>query len=430
MELPYYRTIIMNRKEPFISNLVQQLQKHHDVVVLQSQMNEHPASKRTFIASKSNHSISIWGNKIEICEGKTIHSYFGDALVALQDFRKKHKDWLFGYLGYDLKNDIETLHSKNKELSSIPDMWFFVPEFLIEIDEETGNFATIKGELPVDLRRSILEIPFKLQATHQISKEIYIEQIKAAQNLIKEGEFYEINISHALEYSFEGEAWDLFERMRKINPVPFAAYIKKENLSVCCASPERFIQKKGDKLKSQPIKGTISRGLEDDGKKIDELRTSEKERAENLMIVDLVRNDLSKIAKHGSVNVSDLFEIQSFGTVHQMVSTVDATIKEGVEIEDILRATFPMGSMTGAPKVAAMKAIEELENYKRGLYSGAIGYITPENDFDFNVVIRTAIIQNQQLIFPVGGAITSDSDPLKEWEETLVKAKTITKIIE
>ena len=190
-----------------------------------------------------------------------------------------------------------------------------------------------------------------------------------------------------------------------------------------------LLSKRGKKISSQPIKVTISRSEGDDESRIKALSNSEKERAENLMIVDLVRNDMSRVAKEGSVKVSNLFEIQSFETVHQMVSTVEGDVKEGIDSIDILKACFPMGSMTGAPKVAAMRSIEELEDYKRGIYSGAIGYFTPYDDFDFSVVIRTAIIEGEYLVYPVGGAITSDSDPELEWEETLVKAHAITKVI-
>jgi para-aminobenzoate synthetase component 1 len=203
-----------------------------------------------------------------------------------------------------------------------------------------------------------------------------------------------------------------------------------DEISVCCLSPERFLGRNGKRVFSQPIKGTMQRGntQEEDAALKEALRSSAKDRAENLMIVDLVRNDLGRIAKKGTVHVHDLFEIQSFGTVHQMISTVEAETEIGNPI-DIIQACYPMGSMTGAPKISAMKSIEELENYRRGIYSGAIGYIKPDGDFDFNVVIRTAIIRNEALYYSVGGAVTGDSDPLSEWEETLVKARALTQVL-
>jgi para-aminobenzoate synthetase component 1 len=219
--------------------------------------------------------------------------------------------------------------------------------------------------------------------------------------------------------------------MREIGPVPFGSFLQLDDISICCQSPERFLRKEGRSVFSQPIKGTSKRGRTPDEDELLKraLISSEKEQAENLMIVDLVRNDLSRIAKRGTVKVPELFAIQSFGTVHQMVSTVVAEAEQEDPVT-ILQACFPMGSMTGAPKISAMKSIEKLEDYKRGIYSGAIGYITPEGNFDFNVVIRTAIIRNNDLYYAVGGAITSDSNAQKEWEETQIKARALLQVFE
>jgi para-aminobenzoate synthetase component 1 len=199
-----------------------------------------------------------------------------------------------------------------------------------------------------------------------------------------------------------------------------------EGFEICSSSPERFLSRSGDTAWSQPIKGTApkSGGLESARK----LAASEKERAENLMIVDLVRNDLNRIAEKGTVKVTGLFEIQSFETVYQMVSTVECKTPEATDSLELIKACFPMGSMTGAPKIAAMKAIDVFEEYKRGIYSGALGYFKPNGDFDLNVVISTAIIDGNKLVYPVGGAITSDSDPEEEWDETMLKAKAITNL--
>lgn len=221
---------------------------------------------------------------------------------------------------------------------------------------------------------------------------------------------------------------DIYRKMRDVNPVPFGGFIQTDSFSVCSASPERFLKKTGRKILSEPIKGTVptSENQEED-RRLKEILLNEKNKAENLMIVDLVRHDLSLIAETGSVKVSKLFDIQTFGTVHQLISSVEATALSGISPVDIIKSCFPMGSMTGAPKIEVMKSIDELEMYKRGIYSGAIGYITPDGDFDFNVVIRSAIIQNKKLIYPVGGAITGDSEPDEEWHETEVKARAITR---
>ena len=220
-----------------------------------------------------------------------------------------------------------------------------------------------------------------------------------------------------------------FQKLNAQSPMPFAAFQKFNDKFLICASPERFLKKTDDKIVSQPIKGTIRRGknlAEDNALKM-QLQNSEKERAENMMIVDLVRNDLARSSTAGTVRVEELFGIYSYQNVHQMVSTVTATAKKGISFAEIIKNAFPMGSMTGAPKVSAMKLIEALEDTKRGLFSGAAGYITPNGDFDFNVVIRSILFDQSSgnLSFQVGSAITYDSIPEKEYEEVLLKAEAI-----
>ena len=222
--------------------------------------------------------------------------------------------------------------------------------------------------------------------------------------------------------------------MNEASKAPFSCYFKLGTTHLISASPERFIKREGGRIFSQPIKGTRRRGLSkvEDEQLKKELLENQKERSENVMIVDLVRNDLSRIAEKDSVNVDELFGVYTFDQVHHMISTVSCTLREAIEMKDILRATFPMGSMTGAPKIRAMKLIEKFEETKRGLYSGAVGYITPDGDFDFNVVIRSIQYQslNKYLSFMVGGAITMGSEAEKEYEECLVKAKALFEVLE
>lgn len=415
----------MTDKEQIISSIHRHYSKKEDFILLESQMKNHPSSTVSFIAAGSKSSIKAYGNNIYLLENGRVAELEKNAWDAFQDFRAKYpEEWMFGFLGYDLKNSIEDLVSENPASVEAPDLYFFIPELVVKISDD--GVEVIKGELSKDPPVTEIEGEISILSTHQLEKEKYLEKIIIAQNSIREGDFYEINISHPLEFELTGQAWDLYKKMKVAGPVPFGSYIKFNGLEICSASPERFLAKKGNKVISQPIKGTVSRSEKEDSLKIKELSNSEKERAENLMIVDLVRHDLSKIAKEGSVKVSKLFEIQSFETVHQMVSTIEAEAKETQDPIEILKACFPMGSMTGAPKIAAMKAIEEIEDYKRGVYSGAIGYFNPENDFDFSVVIRTALIQGNKLVYPVGGAITADSIPEQEWEETLLKAKALT----
>ena len=398
------------------------------VVLLESQSDDHPASETSYLAAIPEASIEVRGTNIVIKEKGGIKQFKMNPWDALRDFYSRKSDWLFGYLGYDLKNHIEDLESQNPDPVSAPDLYFMVPSVLIKIDNRSDSIELLKGELPECIDEKPEEHD-KLNVSaleFTVDRQKYLSCIEEAKRRISEGDFYEINLSHRLAAEFEGSPLQLYQKMKEVGPVPFGAYLSNEELAICSLSPERFLAKKGSRVFSQPIKGTTRRGVDenDDRELRDFLKDSQKNRAENLMIVDLVRNDLSKIALEGSVKVSGLFEIQTFGTVHQMVSTVEAESKTGDPVE-IIKACYPMGSMTGAPKISAMKAIDELENYKRGIYSGAIGYIKPNGDFDFNVVIRTAILKDGSLFYSVGGAITGDSDPEEEWEETLVKSRAL-----
>lgn len=412
-------------------HLVRYLRADGPLMLLDSQLAEHPASQKSYLAAKPAAWIRVFGDNIQISDGAgNIRTMQGNAWDALENFRKEHNDWLFGYLGYDLKNHSEKLSSTNPDLTALPDMFFFVPGILL-VTGNDGTIQVLKGS--DEYSRSSEDAVFdpgaiSLRQKSMPDREAYLGKIRQAQKDIYEGDYYEINLSHPLEFEFGGDSLDLFYRMQQLGPVPFGAYLKLQGREVCCLSPERFLARKGKRVWSQPIKGTAPVTGEKDAEQINRLKNSEKERAENLMIVDLVRNDLSHFAVEGTVRVPSLFEIQTFNTVHQMVSTVECEVPSEAASVDMLRACFPMGSMTGAPKIASMKAIEKLEDYRRGLYSGAIGYITPDQDFDFNVVIRTAVVKGSTAVYPVGGAITSDSDPDAEWEETLVKARAITQI--
>lgn len=420
---------MQKKKEKYISNLISHLKEEGTVVWLESQMADHPASSKSYLAALPVASIKAFGNEIHLQEKekKVIHS---DPWTALKEFRDDYGDWLFGYLGYDLKNFVEDLSSDNPRLNCAPNMFFMVPGLLLEIDRN-GSIDILKGELPRDIKSLKTVKNFTIKLSNRIEELEYLSLVKKAQEDIFEGDYYEVNLSHPVEFSFQGDDFSLYKAMKSAGPVPFGGFLTVDELSICCASPERFLARKGENVWSQPIKGTIPR---EPGRNstdaIEKLKSSEKERAENLMIVDLVRNDMSRIAVKNSVKVLDLFEIQSFETVHQMVSTVECRVTEEVDSIEVIKACFPMGSMTGAPKIAAMQAIEQYENYQRGIYSGSLGYIKPDGDFDLNVIIRTAIINGNNLVYPVGGAITSDSDPKAEWEETLVKARAITNILE
>ncbi|WP_051238728.1 aminodeoxychorismate synthase component I [Gaetbulibacter saemankumensis] len=375
----------------------------------------------------------------------SIQTDYFDAFNQLKDYQTRVNDWIFGYLTYDLKNDVENLKSENYDGLGFPDLYFFQPKrlFFFKGNEvEIQYLNCVKDELNSDLNEIQKVDEMKSHSTHQevkiklrIHKDEYFDKIKAMLQHIHYGDIYEANFCQ--EFYAENiilQPLDIYNKLNSISNAPFATYLKQGDKYLMSASPERYIKKEGTKVVSQPIKGTAkrSKNKSEDSLLKRTLKSNEKERSENIMIVDLVRNDLSKLAVRGSVKVDELCEIYTFDQVHQMISTVSCEVNLETHPVDIIMATFPMGSMTGAPKISAMKIIENLEETKRGLYSGAVGYFSSEGDFDFNVVIRSILYNQtkQYVSFSVGGAITAKSDPLSEYEECLIKAKAMREVLE
>lgn len=418
------------------------------IIFLDSQLDGHPSSQKSYVFTNFDIWITFRNGiaKLHRNSGASEVIPYEDPWEALKWFRSTFPGYCVGYFGYDLKNYREKLSSSNLDDINLPEMWMGRPLLCGYTDENRDKITLLGGQQDALFGTNIRPDPTKNGVTlkelfadggtsdynisalrSSFSKVAYMAQIEKAQERIQEGDFYEINLSHQLAGDFEGSGAALFEHMREAGPVPFGSFMRLEGVEVCCASPERFLKKTGKELVSEPIKGTRPRGrgdVEDEAIAL-ELANSTKDRAENLMIVDLVRNDFNRVCLPGSVKVDKLFEIQRFGTVHQMVSQVRGTLNDGISAEEAIAACFPMGSMTGAPKIKAMEYIELLENYKRGLYSGAIGFISPDGAVNLNVVIRTAIIAKGRIYYATGGAITADSDPETEWEETLVKARAL-----
>lgn len=365
----------------------------------------------------------------------------GQALASLQAFINEKPAWLFGHLAYDVKNETASLHSSHPDHLQFPDVFFFEPEILIRV---SGSQLEISAEDPAAVFAAIsrtsqafpAEAAQRLKIQNRMSKEAYINIIRQLQQHIRRGDCYEINFCQ--EFYAENASINpllLYERLSSLSPNPFAGLYKVHDKFLVCASPERFLKKQGNKILSQPIKGTIRRTRTDvitDEKLKQELFSSAKDKAENVMVVDLVRNDLAKICIEGTVRVEELYGIYSFPQVHQMISTVSGQLKNDASFENIIQATFPMGSMTGAPKKRVMELIEQYEKTRRGIFSGALGYINPEGDFDFNVVIRSIMYNagRRYLSFQAGSGITFYSDPEKEWEECLLKAAAITQVLQ
>ncbi len=368
------------------------------------------------------------------------------AFKKLEDYQTNTNDWVFGYLTYDLKNDIEFLKSSNFDGLHFPDLYFFQPKRIFLFTNtgvEIQYLNCIEEELVTDwediLNQDYKTSKFKNKSTLKIisrtSKENYFNRLEKILEYINRGDIYESNFCQ--EFYSENTKIDpinTFLHLNKISKPPFATFLRLGNLYALSASPERYISKNGNTVISQPIKGTakrLSNKIEDEKLRI-QLENDEKERSENIMITDLVRNDLSKFANKGSVKVDELCKIYSFEQVHQMISTITCQVDNSLSSVYIIRETFPMGSMTGAPKISAMNIIEELEDSKRGLYSGAVGYFNPCGDFDFNVIIRSILYNtlNNYVSFSVGSAITAKSIPENEYEECLIKAKAMREALE
>ena len=426
------RTIIsktIENPEAFKSQLLLWSQQFREVVFLDS--NDYPSKYSSFDCVLAVDAFT------------SLQTDYHNAFEDLKQYQQQSKDWLFGYLSYDLKNDTEKLHSNNFDGLHFPDLFFFQPKKLfflkgnqIEIhylylcdDELESDFHDIinyklqtKNHKPLDIKQ-------------RISKESYLSKVRSMLEHIHRGDIYEANF--CMEFYAKNATIDpsnIYQKLNSISKPPFATFFKNNQYYLLCASPERYLRKEENKVISQPIKGTAKRFsdsvLDENSKK--ELSENPKERSENIMIVDLVRNDLSHTATKGSVEVEELCGVYTFKQVHQMISTVVSKVESTIPPIEILQTTFPMGSMTGAPKISAMKIIEELEETKRGLYSGAVGYFTPTHDFDFNVVIRSILYnaQNKYLSFSVGSAITAQSIAEQEYEECLLKAKAMFEVLQ
>ena len=362
-----------------------------------------------------------------------------DAFNSLRAFHLQHKDWLFGYLSYDLKNEVEQLNSKNHDGIRAAALSFFIPKYVLLLKRNELVIHTYETQENCEQFLAKLEINNEEQTRNitlqqRESKDVYLQKIAQIKKHIQRGDIYEMNYCQeffAREINLNPPA--IFQKLNKNTTTPFSSFLKLNHIYAMCVSPELFIRKSGNQLISQPIKGTRRRGEnpEQDIILIKELINSKKDVSENVMITDLVRNDLSITATKGSVKVIELCGVYTFEKVHQMITTITSEVDEKIHFSSILKSVFPMGSMTGAPKLKAMELIEEFEGFKRGIFSGAIGYITPKGDFDFNVVIRTILYNasTKYLSVGVGGAITIKSEAEEEYEECLVKVKPIFEVL-
>lgn len=425
------RTIIvkdLSNPDLFKQQLLSWAQQFREIVFLDS--NNYPQKK-------SNYEFLL-----AVDSFTSIKTDFHNAFEDLNQYQQITKDWLFGYLSYDLKNDTEVLQSQNFDGLSFPDLFFFQPKkifLFIENQLEIHYLNMCDEEIEEDFENIVnfqmdnLDTSNSIQIHQRIPKEVYLEKISKMLEHINNGDIYEANFCMEFFAKCKINPIDKFQKLNAISKPPFAVFFKNNNHYLLSASPERYLKRDGELIVSQPIKGTskrFSNSVEDETSK-ENLLIDPKERSENIMITDLVRNDLSRTAQKGTVKVEELCGIYSFLQVHHMISTITSKKDSQFSSVDLLKTTFPMGSMTGAPKISAMKIIEELEETKRGIYSGAVGYFKPNGDFDFNVVIRS-ILYNQEkeyVSFSVGSAITSQSIPENEYEECMLKANAMLNVL-
>ena len=375
----------------------------------------------------------------------SLQTGFDQAFAQLHDYHLKTSDWIFGYLSYDLKNNLEDLESSNFDGLRFPELFFFQPKKLFFFKNSTVTIQYLDCVFK-EMDNDLFQIKNSATSTFngikhnalkikpRVSQQDYIDLIHKLKLHIQRGDIYEANFCQEFYANGEIDPLLTFERLQDLSLPPFAVFFKNKSHFLLSASPERYLKKEGNLLISQPIKGTAARSSNatEDLNLKNNLLADPKERSENVMIVDLVRNDLSRIAKKGSVLVEELHAIYSFKQVHHLISTIKAELRPEISAVDAICASYPMGSMTGAPKISAMKIIENLECSKRGLYSGSVGYFTPDGNFDFNVVIRSILYnaKTSYVSLSVGSAITAKSVPEKEYEECLIKAKALIEVLE
>jgi para-aminobenzoate synthetase component 1 len=426
----YSKTFTATLTDTLRQQLLQWAQQYDEVAWLDS--NEHVQTHGTYSAILAVDAFTALKTDAD------------KAFEKLDEYQTITKDWLFGSLSYDLKNDVEALTSKNIDGLEFPQLYFFQPKkvFLFSQTAVTLSYLNmVDDELQEDwdailathvTQKTISKQPIQVLA--RTSKGSYLKKVATMLQHIKRGDIYEANFCQ--EFFSEGVTLDptaAFCKLNELSTPPFATFLKLEQQYVLSASPERYLKKEGTQIVSQPIKGTAKRAVspKEDAALMLQLQQDPKERSENIMITDLVRNDLSRVAKKGTVAVQELCKIYTFEQVHQMISTIVCEVPESIRPVEIIKKTYPMGSMTGAPKVSAMKIIEKLEDARRGAYSGAVGYFTPSGDFDFNVVIRSILYNaaSQYVSFSVGGAITAKSIPEAEYQECLLKAKAMRQVL-
>jgi para-aminobenzoate synthetase component 1 len=383
---------------------------------------------RSFWGADPTVVFRCWGRRVQVerCHGTT-ECFQADPFDVLHTLLSEQTRMpggaAVGYLGYGLRRHIERLPDTAVDDLEIPDCHLAFYDRVHPFDPRPLAPLPPAPGLPPQLDG--------LRST--FTRQAYENAVRRALAYIQAGDIYQVNLSQRFQVSCGRDPFDAYLCLRAQSPAPFAAYLRYPDFAVLSSSPERFLhyQPHHRLIETRPIKGTRPRGLDpqSDRALAEELLTSVKDQAENVMIVDLERNDLGKVAEVGSVVVTGLYELETYATVHHLTSTVQARLRADRDVIDLLRATFPGGSITGAPKIRAMEIIDELEPVARGVYTGAIGYIGFDGSTDLNIAIRTMVIKDGVASFHVGGGIVADSDPAWEYEETLHKGAAMTRVL-
>jgi len=435
---------------------------------LDSGMDPHKLGRYSFIGSDPFLVLKTRGSDVAISQGGRTKELKGNPFTVLGNLLAKYRidnqsspvpfiGGAVGYLSYDLRHFIERLPGNARDDLKLPECYMGFYDTILAFDNLEGRSFIISTGFPEldgverkkraaerlnEMKERLAGIPVsnnevvktpvsspgeQVALKRGFSHKEYITAVEKARQYIIDGDIFEVNLSQRFEARLDITPYELYKKLRKINPAPFACYLGFDDVTLVSASPERFLRLQGDCVETRPIKGTRPRGEnpQRDEELADELLNSPKDRAENMMIVDLERNDLGRVCSYGSVKVVELAVLEVFPTVFHLTSTVVGRLKEGKDIIDLLRATFPGGSITGAPKVRAMEIIDELEPTRRSVYTGSIGYLSFNGNLDLNIAIRTFIIKGKRAYFQVGGAIVYDSDPEAEYQETLHKAKAL-----
>jgi len=422
-------------------------------VLLESGINDNGLGKYSFIGINPFVTFKWQDGICKINEKEFKGNVFKELSILLEQYKMVNETKLpfiggaIGYFSYDLLRCIEEIPDLSKKEVDMPQCYFNFYDNVIIIDnEENKTYISACGILE-EAEKSLCNIEKEILNSSKIifnevneknenfesnfTKEEYIDTVEKVRQYIRSGDIYITNLTQRFTLSTEKEPYEVYKKLRKINPAPFAAFMNLEGFSIVSSSPERFLKIENRMVETRPIKGTRPRGNteEEDTKNRIELLESEKDKAELLMIVDLERNDLSKVCKPNSVKVTELFKLEEYSTVFHLVSTVKGELKDNVNGVECIKACFPGGSITGAPKVRSMEIIEELEPTKRNIYTGCIGYLGLEGNVDLNIVIRTILMKDNRAYFGVGGGITWESVKEAEYEETLDKAKALMKAL-